>query len=111
NGNGTFGARTDFVTGNSPASVAVGDLNANGGPDLVTANSGSNDVSVLYARGGSFGVRNDYSTGSSPRAVAIGDWNGDSRPDLATANFGPSTLSVLLGNGDGSFGPRTDFGT
>src|SRR5436309_2328847 len=52
-----------------------------------------------------------FDTGSGPESVAIGDLNGDARPDLATANNGASTVSVLLGNGDGSFGVKTDLNT
>ena len=39
-----------FIVGDSPFSVAVTDLNGDGRPDLVTANSGSSDVSVLLHR-------------------------------------------------------------
>ena len=45
-------------------------------------------------------------------SVAIGDLNNrDDKPDLATANDHANTMSVLLGNGTGSFGPKTDFAT
>jgi hypothetical protein len=30
---------------------------------------------------------------------------------IAVANAGSNTVSVLLGNGEGTFGPKTDFGT
>ena len=43
--------------------------------------------------------------------MAIGDLNGDGKPDLAVANYGSNTVSVLLGNGDGTFGAKTDFAT
>jgi hypothetical protein len=43
--------------------------------------------------------------------VATGDFNGDSKLDLATANTDSNSVSVLLGNGDGTFQPRMDFGT
>ena len=43
----SFIARRDFVTGNRPVSVAVGDFNGDGVEDLAVANNGSNNVSVL----------------------------------------------------------------
>src|SRR5439155_969855 len=48
-GAGGFGSKTDFATGASPRSVAIGDMNGDGKPDLATANLGSNTVSVLLA--------------------------------------------------------------
>ena len=47
NGDGTFQAQQTFPVGSGPRSVAVADLNADSVPDLVTANAGSTDVSVL----------------------------------------------------------------
>src|SRR5439155_15021534 len=117
NGNGSFGARTDYGTGSAPKSVAIGDLNGDGKPDLAVANTGSypgydGTVSVLLGNGnGSFGAKTNFGTGSKPFSVAIGDVNGDGRPDLAVANNFSNTVSVLLGNGAGSFGAKTDFGT
>ena len=52
-----------------------------------------------------------FDTGIAPFSVAIGDLNGDDKPDLAVANSYPNTVSVLLGNGDGSFTVKTDYGT
>ena len=46
-GDGTLPARQTFAVGNRPFSEAVADLNNDGAPDLVTANYGSNNVSVL----------------------------------------------------------------
>ena len=40
NGNG-------FFTGTNPVSVVVADVNGDGRPDLIVANKGSNDVSIL----------------------------------------------------------------
>ena len=112
NGDGTFGVKTEFDTGSHPVSVAIADLNADGRPDLATANSYSNTASVLLGNGeGTFGAKTDFGTGPYPTAVAVGDLNADGRPDLATANSYSNTASVLLGNGDGTFGLKTDFGT
>src|SRR5439155_27288608 len=82
---GSFGVATSFAVGSSPESVAVGDFNGDGRPDLAVANSGSssNSVSILLGTGtGSFGSTNSFAVGSSPASVAGGDFNGDGRPDL-----------------------------
>lgn len=47
NGDGTFQAKVDYIVGTNPYSIATGDFNKDGKLDLVTANSGSNNVSVL----------------------------------------------------------------
>jgi hypothetical protein len=51
-GSGRFDAAVNFGTGVAPVSVAVGDFNGDGKPDLATANrlyagAGSNNLSVL----------------------------------------------------------------
>ena len=45
-----FTAPRDFEVGSNPFSVARGDLSGDGKADLVTANYGSNSVSVALAR-------------------------------------------------------------
>ncbi len=52
-----------------------------------------------------------FDAGDGSYSVAIADLNADGRPDLAVANAGSSSVSVLLGNGDGTFGVKTDFAT
>ncbi len=86
-----------FAVGSDPFSVAIGDLNGDGIPDLAVANAGSNSVSVLLGAGdGSFGGRRDFAVGGQPFSVAIGDLNGDGFPDLAVANQRSASVSVLL---------------
>jgi hypothetical protein len=99
-----FETRIDYDAGDFPRSVAIGDLNVDGYPDLAVANDFSNNVSVLLGNGdGSFQNAGNYAAGAGPRSVAIGDLNVDGYPDLAVANGGSDNVSVLLGNGDGSF--------
>ncbi len=43
----SFAAKIDFTAESGPESVAIGDLDGDGKPDLATANSGTNTVSVL----------------------------------------------------------------
>jgi hypothetical protein len=94
----SFGPATDFPTSASGAfSVAVGDFNADGDPDLAVANAGSHNVSVLLGgAGGSFGAATHFPTGTRPHSVAVGDFNADRYPDLALANIGSNDVSVLL---------------
>jgi hypothetical protein len=114
-GDGSFQAKLDYATGRVPIQVAIGDLNADGKPDLITANALSDTVSVLLNRGaGSFPATVDYPVGPSPVSVAIGDLNGDGKPDLAAANLDVNlgnSVSVLLNRGDGSLRSKVDYAT
>ena len=112
NGDGSFQPARIFATGQGSLSVAIGDVNGDGRPDLVAANYYSNDVSVLLGNGdGTFQAAQSFPTaGMNPVTVAVGDFNGDGRPDLAVTNGAnttsgavPGNLAVLLGNGDGTF--------
>src|SRR4029079_2635123 len=50
-GTGSFKPPVTSVVGSSPVGVAVGDFNGTGGPDLASANNGSDNVSVLLNNG------------------------------------------------------------
>ena len=102
-GNGLFAAPTSFATGVGPVRVLVADVNGDGKPDIVTANS-SGSVSVLLGNSaGSFDAHVDTTVGASPLGIAAGDVNRDGKLDLVVANSGDSTVSVLLGDGAGGF--------
>jgi hypothetical protein len=106
----SFSPALNFGVGVFPVSVAVGDFNRDGKPDIATANGGSDSVSVLLGNGaGSFGAAVNFSVGTVPYSVAVGDFNLDGKPDLAAANRDSGNVSVLLGNGAGSFGAATNF--
>ncbi len=114
NGDGTFQTAVPYDSGGFDAtSVAVGDVNRDGHPDLIVANQcqsfdqngecvGPSEVGVLLGNGdGTFQPAVSYgSIGTDASSVAIGDVNRDGRPDLVVLGSG---VSVLLGNGDGTF--------
>jgi VCBS repeat-containing protein len=105
----TFTGPTSFAVGDGPNSVAVGDFNGDGDPDLAVANEFAGSVSVLLGgAGGSFTATN-IAIGGFPFAVAVGDFNRDGNPDLAVAKAFDGVISVLLGRPDGSFGAATNF--
>src|SRR5206468_2641186 len=68
----TFAARQTVATGTSPSAVAVADLNGDGRPDLVSADNGSNQLSVFLnttppgATTFAFGAAQTFATGTSP---------------------------------------------
>jgi hypothetical protein len=117
NGDGTFQAATEYLSGGAyPYSLKVVDLNGDGKLDAVAANSFSDTVSVLLGNGdGAFQAAVTYSSGDRANvvqisSVAVADVSGDRRPDLllTTQSMGADgnnggAVSVLLGNGDGTF--------
>ena len=105
-----FQPRLSFPAGNLPFLAIALDLNGDGSDDLVTANHGSNDVSVLLGNGdGTFQPQVRFPAGSSPTFVAAADVDNDTRPDLIITNNGSNDVSVLLGNGDGNFKTQARF--
>ncbi len=118
----TFAAKTDFTTGTGPFSVALGDLNGDGKPDLAVANYYSDSVSLLFnttppgAAAPTFSVRTNFATGTGPFSVALGDLNGDGMADLAVTDSSAASVSILLnttapGSVTPSFSAKTDLTT
>jgi trimeric autotransporter adhesin len=93
----------------SPTSLAVGDFNGDGIPDLAISEFG---VDIVLGNGdGTFKARL-LAPGNLPyiEFIAVGDFNGDGKLDLAVAYCNdtfpttqPGAVEILLGNGDGTF--------
>lgn len=103
-------------------SLAAGDLNGDGKPDIATGDHFGDKVHILLGDGaGNFDVSNSLPV-IRPSGVALGDFNQDAKLDLAVAvGFTPvffpdpftatfsTTVSVFLGTGSGTFSSPTNF--
>ena len=102
--------------GKAPGSVAIADVNHDGKLDIMVANIGGGNISVLLGDGrGHFSSApgSPFACGKSPNDIAVADMNGDGNLDLVIANTGTPYISILLGDGKGGFrpSPHSPFST
>src|SRR5262245_24602297 len=117
---GSWPDSTYMVSG--AADIAAGDLNGDGRPDLVTANSHGpltpwtgTSVSVLLhsklpALDPFFEKKKNFVVPTGPRNIELADMNKDGKLDIVVANV-TSGVSILLGNGSGGFAAHVDYAT
>ena len=110
NGTGSFGAPLAF-----PASrfgimaLAVGDLDGDGNPDVVTAHADGR-VAVIYGDGLiGFPRRAEIRAVNAPGFIALRDLNGDSRPDLVVPDLEAQRVVVLMNDGMGNLNPPARY--
>ncbi len=124
-GNGSFQLQKTYPSGNQAATVAVGDLNGDGKPDVVVVDAGvagaTNIPGAVYVflndGQGGFLSPKSYVAGTLPITVSVADVNGDGKMDLVAATEDQNIgfhLAILLNNGNGTFQAAklidTDFG-
>ncbi len=108
NGDGTFQPAQTFYAGHDCEDVAVGDLNGDGYPDVITVNAGDNQVGIFLGNGsGTFQANSPIGVSGGLYGVAVADLNGDGNLDIvATTGVG---MSILLGTGNASFATAVPY--
>ena len=122
----SFAAKVDFATGPSPRSVALVDIDRDGKPDLVAANSEASSTTISVLRNtsspgiinsSSFSTKVDFTSGTSPQHIAVGDLDGDGKPDIVATNINGNSISVFRNTASlniidmTSLAPKVDFAT
>ena len=114
NGDGTFGEPVMLPIGDgsfySPQSVLLTDVTGDGNADIVTANLGADNLSILAGDGaGGFAAATHFATDPGPVVVVAGDVTGDDIVDLVTVNQSAQDVSVLVGSGGGAFAGAVSY--
>lgn len=110
NGDGTFAASGSLHIGIHNSPVAIGDLNGDGKPDIVTGASGgatgTDLVVVLTGNGdGTFTLPLTVPAANTAAvaSIGVGDFDGDGVPDVAVTDNNTGTFTVFVNNGSASF--------
>jgi hypothetical protein len=105
-GKGNLRSAVEIAHVGSVVSIAVGDFNRDGIPDIAVSDFRANAVTILMGSGhGAFRIGWSFAL---PRRgtnyyLAAADFNGDGISDLAITSDEEGTFVVMLGNGNGTF--------
>lgn len=103
-GDGTFGARTDYMTGTGPDGLALGRFNGGKNIDLAVADLIGNTMSILPGNGdGTFGAPVNFTTEDYPLGIAAGNFhkNRKNEEDVIVTNDLSAAATVFINKSRG----------
>ena len=116
NGEGTFQAAVPYPTTGGAYSLKLGDFNGDGKPDIVVVTSSEQCLCISVFLGNGDGtlkppINTPVPYGILGLGLAPGHFDTDDKLDLAVVGFfaGIEQVDILLGNGDGTFTPRSFY--
>ena len=88
---------TTAPTGDGPETIAAGDFNRDGFPDLIVANTQTNNVSLLINNGNNgFTASLPLAVGNLPSGVVVADFNQDGWDDFAAIGYSSQFVTLYL---------------
>jgi len=107
NGHFTPAPGSPFACNANPNDIAVADMNGDGHPDLIIANTQTPYITVLLGDGkGGFtpAAHSPFATKSfpHPHGVVVGDFAGDGKPSVVTDSWGHNQILLFKTDGKGN---------
>ncbi len=99
----SFASPVGYFTPSNAMSIAEGDFNGDGIPDVVTGNI-SGVTTFINDGSGALTNPTTLALGTGfPRSIRVADMNNDGFQDIVTGNDNGHNVAILKGNGDGTF--------
>ncbi|MFO1064868.1 MAG: FG-GAP-like repeat-containing protein [Pirellulales bacterium] len=107
---GTLGAASYTASGNTPISIATGDVNKDSKLDIIMGLSSGAVMIHIGAGNGTFAAGQSYAGTGNVYSLSVVDFNGDGYADIASGDNGGGA-GVRINDGTGKFPTRTSIGT
>ena len=93
-GAGHFRRGPTLQTGHAPVTIACGDVDGDGSPDIAVPNMSGNSITVLLNHGGEF-QRSDIPAGAHPEGIGIANLLGSKQPQIVVTSIDDNTVQII----------------